>query len=694
MAHLLMIESWVGGTGRIFPQTIAGAGHQYTFVTRNRAHYSDGPDAPAHPVLAHAANVLVTETNDVAALTAFLRAQHRLLRFDGVVTICDYYIDTVAQVARALELPQAYPDNVAAVRRKHLVRAALERAGLPNPAYRVVDSWPAAREAATQIGYPLVLKPSDLASSAFVRLVHDEAGLHAAFAALEAFPVNFREQAREPMWLLEEYMTGEEISVEACTHGGVTTIVGITDKSVTGQPYFIEDGHMFPARLDEDVAAAARALVTAALQAVGFDHGISHTEVKLTPRGPRIVEINPRPGGNYIAELIERVTGIGFLAAQVDLALGRRPDLTPRDTGVRSAAIRFLVPPRAGRLQAMTGQEQAAAAPHVVRASFGAWDGRELPAPVDNACYLGHVIAVDPLGLDARAHADAALAQVRLRYAEQAGPVADAPADVAALLAAVQDGAFGADPATLHVTGAAWIAQSTRFPGTAQTYRNYYLLLRVGAAFGACCVEAADLDADIAPALAGATVATLLRDDRLPVRIAALDAYLNAVAPQREAADAQVLMLPAGAPPLRAMARDQAIASLVPIAPGQRVGLIGVVNPLVEAIERQGGICLPCDFNMTRTQGGLEVVRDMGPVLEQADIVIATGMTLSNGSFDTILAAARRRAIPLIVFAQTGSGIVPRFLGHGVTAVCAEPFPFSQFSAEPTPVFLHRRNAA
>lgn len=264
-----------------------------------------------------------------------------------------------------------------------------------------------------------------------------------------------------------------------------------------------------------------------------------------------------------------------------------------------------------------------------------------------------------------------------------------APATVADLIDAVGRGAYGADPATLTATGAFWVRQSTQFPGTSHKYRNYYLLLRVGAGFGACCVERDDLDSVIAEELSGRGVAELFADARLPVRIAALDAYLAMARPHRDAPQARLCMLPRGAPPERAQARDDAIAGLLRLRPGDRVGLIGVVNPLVAAIQRRGGICLPCDFNMERTQDGLVVHRDMEPVLEDADVIVATGMTLGNGSFDRILAAARERAVPLVVYAQTGSAIVPRFLRHGVTAVSAEPFPFSQFSAEPSAVYLY-----
>ncbi|MFD3166803.1 Rossmann-like domain-containing protein [Herpetosiphon sp. NSE202] len=271
-----------------------------------------------------------------------------------------------------------------------------------------------------------------------------------------------------------------------------------------------------------------------------------------------------------------------------------------------------------------------------------------------------------------------------------AKPKSSAAASVDELIAAVLRGEYAVDPAELFATGAMWIAQSTNFPGTTQLYRNYYLLLRSGAAFGACCVERDDLPALVAEDLAGASLATLLNDPRLPVRIAALDAYFGSVEPHRDAIRATPWQLPLGTPQDRALARDRAIVSLLKIEPCQQVALIGVVNPLVQAIHEQGGVCLPCDFNLLQTQWGEPVSKTMEPALDAADVVIATGMTLSNGSFDRILERVRARSIPLVVYAQTGSSIVPQFLDRGVTAVSAEPFPFSQFSAEPSVLYRYQ----
>jgi biotin carboxylase len=418
MAHLLIIENWVEGTGRLLPKNIHELGHSYTFVTRNKSHYLDSDTQKIHPVLAYADNVLTTETNDIDKLTEFLQGQHQLLHFDGVSTICDYYVDTVAQVAKALELPQAFSSNVVKERRKHLVREALRDFGLANPKYAVCHDWPQTAQAAQDIGYPLILKPSDLASSAFVQLIKNEQQLKTAFEQLAQFTHNFRDQAREPLWLLEEFMSGDEVSVEAVTYQGKTTVIGITDKSLVGYPYFIEDGHMFPAKLDTKIENQVREFVCQTLEAVGHDHGISHSEVKLTKDGPRLVEINPRPGGNYIAELIELVTGINFLEMHINLALNREPDLSGLIHAKGSAAVKFIVPQidpkQQGTLTAIHGQNQLEQNPHLTRWHLNEVTQQTLFSPIDNACYLGHVISRDENGFAARDYAEQAIDALKI----------------------------------------------------------------------------------------------------------------------------------------------------------------------------------------------------------------------------------------------------------------------------------------
>ncbi|ROQ99831.1 putative heavy-metal chelation protein [Streptomyces sp. 2132.2] len=261
------------------------------------------------------------------------------------------------------------------------------------------------------------------------------------------------------------------------------------------------------------------------------------------------------------------------------------------------------------------------------------------------------------------------------------------------LVEAVLAGEHGPLPSALAATSVFWIHHGTRLAGGGTTYLNQYVLVRLGGSFGGCAFEAGEVDAAICRDSSGTPLDVLLREAPRPLRIAALDAYLSEARPHRVAAaagEAEPVALPAGTPENRAKARDAAIAGLLDIEAGAGVGLIGVVNPLVAAIRERGGEPLPCDFNLKATQWGDPVTDDMHEVLERAEAVVATGMTLSNGSFDTVLERCRSRGIPLVVYAQTGSAVARAFLGSGVTALSAEPFPFSQFSAEETVLYRYR----
>ncbi|MEJ8654475.1 ATP-grasp domain-containing protein [Streptomyces sp. MS1.AVA.3] len=414
MAHLLMVESWVGAMSRLLPRAIREGGHEFTFLTRDLHHYlRSAPEGAAHPLLG-ARNVLTADTNDLETLLPYAERLHSVLGFDGVLTSCDYYLPTVARIAGRLGLPGPAPEAVENACRKDATRQVLAAAGVPGPRFAVCADRSEAAAAAAEIGYPLVLKPVDLCAGMFVRRIDDEAELTRAYRALDGFPVNARGQRRAPVVLLEELLHGPEVSVETVTFEGSTQVIGVTDKSVGGAPAFIETGHMFPAALPAADRAAAEETAVLALKALGLDGVVAHTEIKLTPDGPRLVEVNPRPAGNRITELIRHVTGIDVAAACVDVARGERPDLRRRDTGLRSAAIGFLVPQAPGVLEAVDGGDLVRAAPEVLELQL-AEPGTAVKEAGSNNGYLGHLMAGDAEGLGARRHVEALLAELRPR---------------------------------------------------------------------------------------------------------------------------------------------------------------------------------------------------------------------------------------------------------------------------------------
>jgi hypothetical protein len=253
------------------------------------------------------------------------------------------------------------------------------------------------------------------------------------------------------------------------------------------------------------------------------------------------------------------------------------------------------------------------------------------------------------------------------------GPAAVRTVD--ALVDAVRAGAHGPDPAGQRVALAFTTSQAVRHEGRAGGYRNEVLSLRLHAAVGSCAVEPGALAPSALDDCVGATVAELLGHALLPVRIAALDAYLAHTRPHTPEHGARAVALPAGSSLERSRARARAVVGLLP-AGADRVLVVGVVNSLLERLRERGTGYVPCDLKGGRTEWGEPVRTDAPAELEGCDAVLASGMTLGNGTFQPLLDHAAATGKPLVMFAQSGSAVLPRLLGAGITAVSAEPYPF------------------
>ena len=87
-------------------------------------------------------------------------------------------------------------------------------------------------------------------------------------------------------------------------------VIQITDKLTTGAPYFVEMGHNQPSLLPKNIQQQIEKVAKMAVKALGIQNGPSHTEIKVTSEGPKIVEIGARLGGdNITTHLVPLSTG-------------------------------------------------------------------------------------------------------------------------------------------------------------------------------------------------------------------------------------------------------------------------------------------------------------------------------------------------------------------------------------------------
>ncbi|MEV0155435.1 ATP-grasp domain-containing protein [Micromonospora sp. NPDC050686] len=260
----------------------------------------------------------------------------------GVLCYDEMRIWAAARIAAALGLPTSTPDAVLACRDKRLTRQRMAGAGAGAVRSIAVADAAGARRAAERIGYPVVLKPRALAGSEGVTRIDRPDLLDAEFAFADGAHVTDAPRFAEGV-LVEEYLDGPEITVDSVVRRGEVRPAFISHKEQRLAPTFEETGHVVTADdpLLED--ERLREVVQSAHTALGFSHGVTHTEVRLTDKGPRIIEVNGRLGGDMITYVGLLATGIDLAAAAGRLAAGGVPDLTPRRRC--TAAVRFYYPP-------------------------------------------------------------------------------------------------------------------------------------------------------------------------------------------------------------------------------------------------------------------------------------------------------------------------------------------------------------
>ena len=215
------------------------------------------------------------------------------------------------------------------------------------------------------------------------------------------------------MVMVEEFVEGPEFSVEVLTWDGVPHILAVTDKRTSGPPYCVETGHSIPTQLPDDQRRIVEDAVVKAIAAVGADWVPAHVELKLTQRGPVLMEIGSRLGGGHITtELVPRATGIDMVEGAINLALGRVPDLRPRHPA-KGAAVRFLWP-SPGRVRTIEGLEEAKHMPGVVSVELTLRPGDIMKEITIGPHRVGQVIAEGPTVQEAIARAEAARDAVRV----------------------------------------------------------------------------------------------------------------------------------------------------------------------------------------------------------------------------------------------------------------------------------------
>lgn len=245
----------------------------------------------------------------------------------GVCGICSIASDlaalTVNYVANGLGLPGNSMDCAMVSTNKHLMRNRFEICGDPSPKSYLVDENTDIEK--LKLDYPVIVKPTDRSGSRGIFKLENSNGLRKAIS--DSISDSFEKKA-----LVEEYVKGQEYSVEYITYQGMHNFLALTHKYTTGAPHFIETAHLEPAPVTQETLSKIKVVVEHALNSLGIENSASHTELKIDETGSiKIIEIGGRMGGDCIgSDLVYYSTGVDFVKAVIQVACGEKPDLTPQ----------------------------------------------------------------------------------------------------------------------------------------------------------------------------------------------------------------------------------------------------------------------------------------------------------------------------------------------------------------------------
>lgn len=315
------------------------------------------------------------------------------LRPDGITTFKDKRLRFTAGLAERLDLPFHSPQVAVRLTDKYAQRAALRDGGLAVPAFHTVPSpgeTAAWDEFAAAARFPAVLKPR----------VDNE-------ASRDTVRVESADQLRElaahtngtPL-VLEEYLGDRSGAVRPCfaDYVSVESVVShgqIGHIAINGRfppaPPFRESGFFIEAELTATDREAALATATAALEALGIQTGCCHTEIKFTPDGARVIEVNGRIGGG-VPEMLADISDIALLRVAMQVALGERVH-HPEPLAPERIGFLFYVhaPQWMRRITAVEGLDQLCRDPRVTEGILNRGPGDRVDWREGNQ---GHVFSV------------------------------------------------------------------------------------------------------------------------------------------------------------------------------------------------------------------------------------------------------------------------------------------------------------
>ena len=299
-----------------------------------------------------------------------------------VVGVDETSVLPAARIAARLGLPGNPLDAAMVTRDKSRLRRALEGTGLPQPRW---SAWPPECPA-PDLGYPCVVKPTSGAASLGVIRADNREELLLAGARVR------RLLGDRATLLVESYLPGPEIAVEALMQDGELLPLAIFDKpDPLDGPYFAESIYQLPSGLPSADQEAIAEVLAAAASAIHLRQGPVHAEFRLGSGTPTLIDLASRSIGGRCSAVLRFRSGASL--EELILRQALRMPLPDLQLEADPAGVLMLTAERSGRLVSIEGREAVLRIPGIEAVDLTATPGSVVAPAPDGDHYLGFVFA-------------------------------------------------------------------------------------------------------------------------------------------------------------------------------------------------------------------------------------------------------------------------------------------------------------
>ncbi|MCG3088759.1 ATP-grasp domain-containing protein [Sporosarcina cyprini] len=352
------------------------------------------------------------ETTDIKAMKKKIaELSDRGLAIKSILSFVDSYV----HIASALQ--DEFCTNVAStVAVTTMENKAATRELLKNypftPKHSIIqpEEWDTYSTDSMNLGYPVIVKSPHSTGSKDVLLAKNSKQLAKHMNKLH-------DNSPENPIILEEYIEGEQYLVEALIHKGTVKIAGFMKQEVTAGKRFIITGYGVMVDVPEMMKSPVEQIIKSIVKRFGMENGAMHLELRRSPKGWKLIEINPRISGGAMNKMLEAAFGFNLVKETIRLYTGGVPNITP--SRKQHIYTHYVIVSEKGKLEKVTGKARARKAPGVVEVYVKPRKGTVLIPPLSMGHRYAYIIATGDTLLQARRNAEDAAKEITFHLSEE-----------------------------------------------------------------------------------------------------------------------------------------------------------------------------------------------------------------------------------------------------------------------------------